>query len=73
MLHSNALAASCESIVEHNETSAKADKEYNKFLDSIEPDKFLQELGEVSTVETSNDVTLSDSDFADLKETGLQQ
>ena len=73
VLHSNALAASCESIVEHNEASAKADKEYNKFLGSIESDKFLQELGEVSTVETSNDVTLSDSDFADLKETGLQQ
>lgn len=71
VLHSNALAASCASIVDHHEAVEQADKEYQeKQKHEASTDSFLDELKSVATVE---EVSLSDSDFADLKETGLQQ
>lgn len=71
VLHSNALLASCESIVEHHEAVEKADKEYQESQKhEASTDSFLDELKAVATVE---EVSLSTSDFDDLKESELQQ
>lgn len=68
VLHSNALLSSCESLIEHHEAVEKADEESQKHEASA--DSFLDELKAVATVE---EVSLSSSDFDDLKESGLQQ